>query len=120
MKKDYGTNEQRQGGPVVSVCFRQVHSGASSTASAPTGTLFVGRAVPAVSRPPAVVVEKKIDSEPLGTGVDTHTHTVPLCGARAVNLNRYLKSLRNKRKKRRKSSAKRAREKDRSRKKVNT
>ena len=75
MKKDHGTNEQRQGGPVVSVCFRQVHSGASSTASAPTGTLFVGRAVPAVSRPPAVVVEKKSDSEPLGTGVDTHTHT---------------------------------------------
>ena len=53
--------------------------------------------------------------EPLGTGVDTHT--VPLCGARANDLNRYLKSLRNKRKKRRKSSAKRAREKGRSRKK---
>ena len=33
--------------------FSQVHSGASSTASAPTGTLFVGRAVPVVSRPPA-------------------------------------------------------------------
>ena len=79
MKKDHGTNEQRQGGPVVSVCFRQVHSGASSTASAPTGTLFVGRAVPAVSRPPAVVVEKKSDSEPLGTGVDTHTHTGGVC-----------------------------------------
>ena len=28
--------------------------------------------------------------EPLGTGV-THTHTVPLCGARAKDLNRYLK-----------------------------
>ena len=57
--------------------------------------------------------------EPLGTGVDTHTHTVPLCGARANDLNRYLKSLRNKRKtkKHRKSSAKRAREKGRSRKK---
>ena len=55
--------------------------------------------------------------EPLGTGVDTHTHTVPLCGARAKNLNSYLKSLRNKRKKHRKSSAKRAREKGRSRKK---
>ena len=47
----------------------------------------------------------------------THTHTVPLCGARANDLNRYLKSLRNKRKKHRKSSAKRAREKGRSRKK---
>ena len=53
--------------------------------------------------------------EPLGTGVDTHT--VPLCSARAVNLNSYLKSLRNKRKKHRKSSAKRAREKGRCRKK---
>ena len=50
--------------------------------------------------------------EPLETGVDAHT--VPL-GARVEGLNRYLKSLRNKRKKHRKSSAKRAREKDRSR-----
>ena len=40
---------------------------------------------------------------------------MPLCGARANDLNRYLKSLRNKRKKHRKSSAKRAREKGRSR-----
>ena len=31
--------------------------------------------------------------EPLGTGADTHTHTAPLCGARANDLNRYLKSL---------------------------
>ena len=37
---------------------------------------------------------------PFGTGVDTHT--VPLGGARVRNLNRYLKSLRNKRKKDRK------------------
>ena len=44
--------------------------------------------------------------EPLGTGIDTHT--APLCGARANDLNRHLKSLRNKRKKHRKSSAKRA------------
>ena len=42
---------------------------------------------------------------------------MPLCGARAEDLNRYLKSLRNKRKKDRKSSAKRAREKDRGREK---
>ena len=48
------------------------------------------------------------------TGVDTHT--VPLGGARVEGLNRYLKSLRNKRKKHRKSSAKRARENDRCRK----
>ena len=48
------------------------------------------------------------------TGVDTHT--VPLGGARVEGLNRYQKSLRNKRKKDRKSSAKRAREKDKSRK----
>ena len=48
------------------------------------------------------------------TGVDTHT--VPLGGARVEGLNRYQKSLRNKRKKDRKSSAKRAREKDRCRK----
>ena len=49
--------------------------------------------------------------EPLGKGVDTHTHTVPLRGARAKNLNSYRKSLRNKRQKHRKSSAKRAKEK---------
>ena len=40
---------------------------------------------------------------------------MPLGGARVRNLNRYLKSLRNERKKDRKSSAKRAREKDRCR-----
>ena len=60
-----------------------------------------------------------VDSPPafklLVTEVDTLT--VPLCGARAEDVNRYLKSLRKKRKKRRKSSAKRAREKGRSRKK---
>ena len=44
---------------------------------------------------------------------------MPLGGARVEGLNRYLKSLRNKRKKHRKSSAKRAREKDRSRKMKN-
>ena len=55
--------------------------------------------------------------EPLETGVDTHT--VPLGAARVESLNRYLKSLRNKRKKHRKSSAKRAREKDRCRKMKN-
>ena len=55
--------------------------------------------------------------ELLETGVDTHT--VPLGGARVEGLNRYLKSLRNKRKKHRKSSAKRAREKDRCRKMKN-
>ena len=41
---------------------------------------------------------------------------MPLCGARAEDPNRYLKSLRNKRKNDRKSSAKRARENGRSRK----
>ena len=45
--------------------------------------------------------------EPFSTGGQ------PLCGAFAENRNRHLKSLRNKRKKTRKSSAKRAREKDR-------
>ena len=58
-----------------------------------------------------------LHSKLLVTEVDTHTHTVPLCGARAQDLNGYLKSLRSKRKKHRKSSAKRAREKGRSRKK---
>ena len=36
----------------------------------------------------------KSEVEPLGTGVGTHT--VPLCGARATDLNSYLKSLRKK------------------------
>ena len=62
--------------------------------------------------PPAVSRDGK---KPFETGLDTHT--VPLGGARVRNLNRYLKSLRNERKKDRKSSAKRAREKDRCRKK---
>ena len=57
------------------------------------------------------------EKEPFGTGLDTHT--VPLGGARVRSLNRYLKSLRNERKKDRKSSAKRAREKDRCRKMKN-
>ena len=48
---------------------------------------------------------------------EVDAHTAPLCGARVKDLNRYLKSLRNERKKHRKSSAKRAREKGRSRKK---
>ena len=56
-----------------------------------------------------------LHSKLLVTEVDTHT--VPLCGARAEDLNRHLKNHRNKRKKHRKSSAKRAREKGRSRKK---
>ena len=55
--------------------------------------------------PPAVVADR------------TLSHTMPLCGARVNGLNRYLKSFRNKRKKHRKSSAKRAREKGRYRKK---
>ena len=54
------------------------------------------------------------EKEPFGTGLGTHT--VLLGGARVRSLNRYLKSLRNERKKDRKSSAKRAREKDRCRK----
>ena len=93
--------------------MEQVHSGASPTASAPAGILFVGREMPEVSRPPVYQVA------PFGTGFDTHTHTAPLCGARVRNLNRYLKSLRNKRKKDRKSSTKRARENDRCRKMKN-
>ena len=77
---------------------------------------FVARDRIRVSHAPAEEAFKtKNKVEPLGTGVDTHT--VPLCGARANDLNRHLKSLRNKRKKRRKSSAKRAREKGRCRKK---
>ena len=52
------TNQLRQGKPVESLRWMQVHSGASSTASAPADTLFVGRAVSVVTRPPAVVVSK--------------------------------------------------------------
>ena len=52
--------------------------------------------------------------KPFETGLDAHK--LPLGGARVRNLNRYLKSLRNERKKDRKSSAERAREKDRCRK----
>ena len=96
--KNPGTNEQRQGGPLV---FRSMQ-GASSTASAPA--LFVGRAVSVVTRPPACGNLKQSV---------THTHTHSAALRRSRGLNRRLKSLRNKRKKTRKSSAKRAREKDR-------
>ena len=82
--------------------IEQVHEKASFLASQSQATVFVRGHAP---------LRKK---EPLETGVDTHT--VPLGGARVEGLNRYLKSLRNKRKKHRKSSAKRARENDRCRK----
>ena len=50
------------------------YSGASSTASAPTGTLFVGREMPVVSRPPACLEGR---SHPLEQGLrHTHTHLV--------------------------------------------
>ena len=69
---------------------------------------------PHMSSPSPCLNSGNCEVEPLETGVDTHT--VPLGGARVEGLNRYQKSLRNKRKKDRKSSAKRAREKDKSRK----
>ena len=77
------------------------------------GWSFVGSGQ--AKRPWSPCFEKRFGGEqPFGTGFDAHT--VPLCGAPANDLNRYLKSLRNKRKKHSKSSA-RAREKGRSRKK---
>ena len=48
------------------------------------------------------------------SGTECDTDTRPLCGALAEDLKRHLRSLRSKRAKSRKSSAKRAREKDRS------
>ena len=92
--------------------LKQVHIRTSPDASPENVDVFVGS-----DSTDSVTAPCLETSEPLGTGVDTHTHTVPLGGARANDLNRHLKSLRNKRKKRRKSSAKRAREKGRSRKK---
>ena len=68
---------------------------------------------PHMSSPSPCLNSGNCEVEPLETGVD---NTVPLGGARVEGLNRYQKSLRNKRKKDRKSSAKRAREKDKSRK----
>ena len=79
------------------------------TSLASLASVVMSCAGPLLKRHP----KTKSEVEPLGTGVDTHT--VPLCGARAKDLNSYLKSLRSKRKKHRKSSAKRAREKGRSR-----
>ena len=69
------TNQHRQGEPVESLRLMQVHSGASSTASAPTDTLFVGRVVSVVTRPPALLSGGNGNSgiEPFGTGGDTHT-----------------------------------------------
>ena len=93
--------------------LKQVHIRTSPDASPENVDVFVGS-----DSTNSVTAPCFETSEPLGTGVDTHT--VPLCGARATDLNRHLKSLRNKRKKHRKSSAKRAREKDRCRKKVTT
>ena len=89
------------------MCFLQVHE--SDQLSLPsTHHSFVasGRCV----EPDAPAGGKLLETE-------CDTHTRPLCGALAEDLNRHLKSLRNKRKKTRKSSAERAREKDRSSKK---
>ena len=66
------TNQQRQGKPVESLRSMQVHSGASSTASAPADTLFVGRAVSVVTRPPAC---NKNSSRRSVEHTHTHTHT---------------------------------------------
>ena len=60
-----------------------MHSRASPTASAPTGTLFVGRAVSAVTRPPASSSKNSkskqltIQRDPCDCKGYTHTHT---CG----------------------------------------
>ena len=55
MSKRPWKQKTAEGGPVESLRSMQVHCGASSTASAPTDTLFVGRAVSVVTRPPACV-----------------------------------------------------------------
>ena len=62
------TDQQRQGKPVESLRWMQVHNGATSTASAPTDTLFVARAVSVVTGPPAC---RKL----LETEGDTHFDT---------------------------------------------
>ena len=50
--------------------MEQVHSGASPTASAPAGILFVGREMPEVSRPPVPNLKVPFDSK-------GYTHTPP-------------------------------------------
>ena len=67
-----------------SMWSRQVHGGASPPASAPTDTLFVGRAVSAVTRPPAERTNPVKGGGPLETGCDTHTHTWPHSGAHSL------------------------------------
>ena len=64
--------------------MEQVHSGASPTASAPTGILFVGREMPVVSRPPACLEGR---SHPLEQGL-THTHTAALIMLRTKDIER--------------------------------
>ena len=54
---------------------KQVHSGASPTASAPTGILFVGREMAVVSRPPAPS-PRRVPCDSKGY-THTHTHTPP-------------------------------------------
>ena len=101
--------------------IEQVHNAASRIASPRADSVFVGQCLSVVHCPPALLGGCSGNSgiKPFGTGVDTHT--APRGGARVESLNRYLKGLRNKRKKHRKSSAKRAREKGRCRKtKMNT
>ena len=73
-RTNMGTNQQRQGEPVESLRLMQVHSGASSTASAPTDTLFVGRVVSVVTRPPALLSGGNGNSGIVVQGV-THTQS---------------------------------------------
>ena len=61
MKKNHGTNEQRQGGPLVSLRSMQVHSGASSTPHRWTGS---------IGGDPSPACGKLFETE-----CDTHTHT---------------------------------------------
>ena len=59
---------------------KQVHSAASPTASAPTDTLFVGRAASAVTRPPASKAKKinqPIQRDPCDSKGYTHQKRMP-------------------------------------------
>ena len=68
MKKNHGTNEQRQGGPLVSMCSKQVRQSGVGLISRTSASVFVSARLARSLAPPAW------NKNSLGQSV-THTHT---------------------------------------------
>ena len=76
MKKNHGTNEQRQGGPLVSVCSMQVQV-VDQTAHPPKCHSFVGLDRQIGSSPPACLVENSWRQSVTHFDTCIQLHSVP-------------------------------------------